>query len=99
MPAPLILKVLEIIIFILMLGLGVNQSLADLSDLWRNPALMLRSLLAVAVLFPLATGLMLKLVPGVLPPEWRRGWPSWPPARGRQSHTSAPPWREVMRPT
>jgi len=65
MQAPLILKALEIIIFILMLGLGVNQSLTDLRDLWRNPALVLRSLLAVAVLFPLATGLLLKLVPGV----------------------------------
>jgi BASS family bile acid:Na+ symporter len=67
MPAPLILKALEIIIFILMLGLGVNQSLADLRALWRNPGLMLRSLLAVTVLFPLATGLLLKLMPSVPP--------------------------------
>jgi BASS family bile acid:Na+ symporter len=63
MPAHLIQNALGVIIFILMLSLGAQQSLPDLRALWRNPALVLRSLLCVVVLFPLATILVVKLVP------------------------------------
>jgi BASS family bile acid:Na+ symporter len=63
MPAHLIQNALGVIIFILMLSLGAHYSLPDLRALWRNPALVLRSLLCVAVLFPLATFLVVKLVP------------------------------------
>ena len=63
MPAHLIQNALGVIIFILMLSLGAQQSLPDLRALWRNPALVLRSLWCVVVLFPLATILVVKLVP------------------------------------
>ena len=63
MDPSLIKSVLEVIIFILMLSLGVNQSLADLVAFWRHQGALLRSLLAVVVLFPLVVFILLKLFP------------------------------------
>lgn len=53
---------LEVIIFILMLSLGVSQSLRDLGAFWRRHGSLLRSLLSVVVLFPLVVFVLLKLV-------------------------------------
>jgi len=63
MPAPLIQNALGAIIFMMMLSLGAHQSPEDLRRLWRNHALLLRSLLCVVVLFPLTTILVIKLMP------------------------------------
>ncbi len=63
MDPSLLKSVLEIIIFILMLSLGVSQSLADLVAFWRHQGALLRSLLAVVVLFPLVVFILLKLFP------------------------------------
>lgn len=63
MDPSLLKSVLQVIIFILMLSLGVNQSLADLVAFWRRQGALLRSLLAVVVLFPVVVFLLLKLFP------------------------------------
>ncbi|MFM7325065.1 MAG: sodium dependent transporter, partial [Nodosilinea sp.] len=61
---PSLLKfVLQIIISILMLSLGVNQSLVDLVAFWQRQGALLRSLLAVVVLFPGVVFILLKLFP------------------------------------
>ena len=61
---PSLLKfVLQIIISILMLSLGVNQSLVDLVAFWQRQGALLRSLLAVVVLFPVVVFILLKLFP------------------------------------
>jgi BASS family bile acid:Na+ symporter len=61
--APDLLKLLlEVIIFILMLSLGVSQSLRELGAFWRRQGSLLRSLLSVIVIFPVVVFLLLKLV-------------------------------------
>jgi len=61
---PSLLKfVLQMIISILMLSLGVNQSLVGLVMFWRRQGALLRSLLAVVVLFPVVVFILLKLFP------------------------------------
>lgn len=62
MPPDLIKLLLEVIIFILMLSLGVSQSLRELGAFWRRHGSLLRSLLAVVVIFPVVVFLLLKLV-------------------------------------
>ena len=59
MDNPFILHFVSVTVFSLMLAMGVNHSLHDLTSLFRKPALLLRSLLAVIVLVP---GIVLLLV-------------------------------------
>jgi BASS family bile acid:Na+ symporter len=61
MDNPIILHFVTLAIFSLMLAIGVNHSFEQLISLWRRPALLLRSLLAVIVLIPLVVGLLLWL--------------------------------------
>lgn len=62
MSPDLIKLFLEVIIFILMLSLGVSQSLRELGAFWHRQGSLLRSLLSVIVLFPVVVFLLLKLV-------------------------------------
>ena len=55
-------------VFTLMFAIGINNSIQQLTSVWRNPAMLLRSALAVIVLFPLVVFILLKafdLPPGV----------------------------------
>jgi len=61
MDNPIILHFVTLAIFSLMLAIGVNHSFEQLISLWRRPALLLRSLLAVIVLIPLVVGILLWL--------------------------------------
>jgi bile acid:Na+ symporter, BASS family len=68
MDNPILLMFVTVTIFSLMLAMGVSHSFQQLTSLWRRPALLLRSLLAVIVLVPLVVGLLLwvsNLSPGV----------------------------------
>lgn len=62
MSPDLIKLFLEVIIFILMLSLGVSQSLRELGAFWHRQGSLLRSLLSVVVIFPVLVFLLLKLV-------------------------------------
>ncbi|MBE9231575.1 bile acid:sodium symporter [Cuspidothrix issatschenkoi LEGE 03284] len=64
---PLLLIFVKITIFSLMLAIGCNLCFEEMLSLWRQPALLLRALLAVVVLVPLVVILLLKLFN--LPPE------------------------------
>ena len=55
----LLLTFTSVTIFTLMLTIGVNNTLQQLTALWRQPELLLRSLLAVIVLVPLLVALLL----------------------------------------
>ena len=59
MDNPIILHFVTLTIFSLMLAIGVNHSFEQLTSLWRRPALLLRSLLAVIVLVPAVVGLLI----------------------------------------
>lgn len=59
MDNPILLYFVSLTIFTLMLALGVNNSFERLTSLWRRPGLLLRSLLAVVFLVPLAVVLLL----------------------------------------
>jgi BASS family bile acid:Na+ symporter len=64
----ILLHFVTVVVFSQMLAIGINQSFQDIMFLWRQPELLLRSLLAVIVLVPLAVGLMLwvfDLPPGI----------------------------------
>ena len=61
MDNPIILHFVTLAIFSLMLAIGVNHSFEQMISLWRRPALLLRSLLAVIVLIPLVVGILLWL--------------------------------------
>ena len=55
-------------VFTLMFAIGINNSMQQLTSVWRQPAVLLRSALAVIVLFPLVVFILLKvfdLPPGV----------------------------------
>jgi len=58
-------------IFTLMLTIGVNESLQQLMSLWRQPAILLRALLAVIVLVPMLVAVLLWLFD--LPPAVATG--------------------------
>ena len=59
MDSPVLLMFVTVTIFSLMLAMGVSHSFQQLTSLWRRPALLLRSLLAVIVLVPAVVGLLL----------------------------------------
>ena len=61
MDAPLLLHFVTVTIFSLMLAIGINHSLPQLTSLWRRPDLLLRSLLAVIVLVPMVVILLLRV--------------------------------------
>jgi BASS family bile acid:Na+ symporter len=61
MDNPALLMYVRITIFVLMFAMGVNNSVRELISLWRRPALLIRSLIAVVVLVPLVAGLLLWL--------------------------------------
>jgi len=58
---PFFLLLVKVTIFSLMLSLGISLSFEKMLSLWRKPALLFRSLLAVVVLVPLVVVLLLKL--------------------------------------
>jgi BASS family bile acid:Na+ symporter len=62
MENPFLLYFVSLTIFSQMLAIGVNHSVAEITYLWRRPALWMRSLLAVVVLVPLVVVLLLKLL-------------------------------------
>ena len=47
-------------VFTLMFSIGINNSVRQLASVWRNPAVVFRSFLAVIVLFPLVVFILLK---------------------------------------
>ena len=67
----IILSFVTLTIFSLMLALGLINSFEKLTFLWRRPALLLRSLLAVIVLVPLVIGVLLRVFD--LPPAVATG--------------------------
>lgn len=67
----MILHFITLTVFSLMLAIGINHSLEQLTSLWRRPDLLLRSLLAVIVLVPLMVVLLLRLFD--LPPAVATG--------------------------
>jgi bile acid:Na+ symporter, BASS family len=58
-------------IFSLMLALGLNNSFAQMTSIWRQPGLLLRSLLAVVILVPAVVILLLRMF--ALPPAVATG--------------------------
>ena len=61
MAHPILSIFVKITIFTLMLSLGISQSFAELRSLWNRPGSLLRSLLAVLVMFPLVVFILLRL--------------------------------------
>ncbi len=64
----IVLNFVTLTIFSLMLAIGINSSLEQLTSLWRKPELLVRSLLAAIVLVPLVVFILLWLLdlpPGV----------------------------------
>jgi len=64
----IVLSFFTLTIFSLMLAIGINSSLEQLTSLWRKPELLVRSLLAAIVLVPLVVFILLWLLdlpPGV----------------------------------
>ncbi|MEW6137885.1 MAG: sodium dependent transporter [Thermodesulfobacteriota bacterium] len=59
MDNPFLLMLVTVTIFCLMLSMGVSHSFQQLASLWRQPELLLRSILAVIVLVPAVVGLLL----------------------------------------
>src|SRR5262245_14131506 len=62
MDHPDLLVLVRITIFTLMLDIGITLPFEQLTSLWRRPALLIRSLLAVLVLFPAVVLLLLWLL-------------------------------------
>lgn len=58
----LLLTFVSLAVFTLMLDIGISQSPEQLTSLWRQPGLLLRSLLAVLVLVPAVVILVLMLI-------------------------------------
>ncbi len=59
----LLLIALKVSVGVLILAIGLGSTFADLLYIWRRPALLLRSLLAMYVLVPLAAVLLVGLLP------------------------------------
>jgi BASS family bile acid:Na+ symporter len=59
----ILLTVLKFSVALLILGIGMNATVADLGYLWRRRPLLLRSLLAMYVLVPLAALVIVKTFP------------------------------------
>jgi predicted Na+-dependent transporter len=63
----LLLTGLKLAVGLMILGIGLGATVADLGLLWRRPGLLLRSLVAMYVLVPLAAVLLVKLLPITIP--------------------------------
>ena len=61
--AAILLLLVKIAIAALMLSIGMSARFADFAYLWRRPALLLRSLLAMYVLVPLAAYILVRFLP------------------------------------
>ncbi len=59
----ILLTLLKLSVAALVLAIGMGSTFSDLAYLWRRPALLLRSLLAMYVLVPLAAFLLVALLP------------------------------------
>jgi BASS family bile acid:Na+ symporter len=59
----LITKAAQLILFVLMLGMGLNLTIRQLSYLWDKPGLLIRVLLASFVLVPLAAAIVVGILP------------------------------------
>lgn len=62
-----LLAILKASVAALIVGIGMSATLADLGHLWRRQALLLRSLLAMYVLVPLAAFAVVKVFPVTTP--------------------------------
>jgi bile acid:Na+ symporter, BASS family len=71
MDFPILLYFVSLTIFTLMFALGVNHSFEELTYLWRQPGLLLRSLIAVVLLVPMVVVLLLWVFD--LPPAMATG--------------------------
>jgi bile acid:Na+ symporter, BASS family len=71
MDHPVLLLLVKITIFTIMLEIGITLPFGQLTSLWRRPALLIRSLLAVLVLVPAVVLLLLWLLD--LPPAVATG--------------------------
>lgn len=59
----LITKAAQLTLFVLMLGMGLNLTVRQLSYLWHKPGLLIRVLLASFVLVPLAAAIVVGILP------------------------------------
>jgi BASS family bile acid:Na+ symporter len=59
MDNPLLLHFVTVVVFSQMFAIGISHSFHDILFIWRQPDLLLRSLLAVIVMVPLVVGLLL----------------------------------------
>lgn len=59
MDYPMLLMLVTVTIFSLMLSIGVGHSFQELTFLWHQPGLLLRSLIAVTVMVPVVVALLL----------------------------------------
>lgn len=62
MDNPILVKYLTVTIFCSMLAIGVNHSFSQLTSLWRQPVLLLRSIVAVVVLVPILVAFLLRVL-------------------------------------
>jgi len=58
-----LLVALKVSVALLILGIGLGSTFADLLYIWRRPGLLLRSLLAMYVLVPLAAVVLVSVLP------------------------------------
>jgi BASS family bile acid:Na+ symporter len=61
--SPTLLLALKLSVGAIILAIGMDSRLSDLAYLWKRPGLLLRSLLAMYVLVPLAAFVLVKLLP------------------------------------
>ena len=58
-----LLLLLKVSVGLLILAIGMGSTFSDLAYLWRRPALLVRSLLAMYVLVPMAAFVLVSLLP------------------------------------
>jgi predicted Na+-dependent transporter len=63
----LLLTGLKLAVALMILGIGLSATTADLGLLWRRPGLLLRSLVAMYLLVPAAAVVLVKLLPIAIP--------------------------------
>ena len=83
MDHPVLLILVKATVFMLMLAMGVNETFQDLVSLWRQPSLLLRSLLAVIVFVPVLVVVLLKLL------QLPQGAGNGPGTAGRRPRSAA----------
>ena len=68
----MLLNFVRLVIFSLMFSVGLSLSVQHLLSVWRRPAVLARALLAIVILFPLMTFVLLRLLS--LPPAVATGF-------------------------